>query len=202
MERAATAGFAAGVAMMIGGALGAVSNSGPAPQASLDIGIMNPMIGGQAMMPGRDIAENIAASPMHTRLAQALAQTGVVKVLKARGKLTLFAPTDAAFAAAGHLSPDELARQLSYLIVPGSYDSASLLRAINGHDGEFRLRTAEGGTLIARMNGPTNILLQDEKGNTADIAIYDIYDSNGVIHVVDRMLEPGTPSQKMASSRN
>src|SRR6185312_14746772 len=99
MKRAATAGFAAGVAMMIGGALGAVSGSDPAPRAMLDTGIMNPMIDGQAMLPERDIAENLAASPLHTKMAQALKETGVAAALKTNGEFTVFAPTNAAFTA-------------------------------------------------------------------------------------------------------
>jgi len=187
--------------MMIGGALGAVSNGGPAPGALLDTAVMNPMIAGQAMLPGRDIADNLAASPIHTRLTKALVQTGEVSALKADGKFTIFAPTDAAFAQAGAMTKAELARRISYLIVPGAYDSATLLRMINEHGGDLRLRTAEGSTLIVRMNGPTNIMLQDEKGNIADIAIYDVYDSNGVIQVVDRLLEPGGPPHRVAAAR-
>ena len=198
MKRAATAGFAAGIAMMIGGALGAVSNTDPAPQAQREAGIMNPMIGGQAMIPSRDIADNLAASPMHTHLAAALKQTGVGTALKTNGEFTIFAPTNAAFTKAGHMSGAALARHISYLIVPGTYDSATLLRMINEHGGDLRLRTADGGTLIAKMNGPTNIVLQDEKGHVANIAIYDIYNSNGVIQVIDRMLEPGAPSNQVA----
>jgi len=54
---------------------------------------------------------------------------------------------------------------MSYLVVPGKYDSEALLRVISEGDGEAKLRTAEGGVLVARMNGPTNILLMDERGN-------------------------------------
>ncbi len=60
------------------------------------------------------------------------------------------------------------------------------------------MRTVEGGVLVARMNGPTNMILMDENGNTADIAIYDVYDKNGVMHVVDHMLEPGAGSRQVA----
>lgn len=201
MKHAATAGFAAGVAMMIGGALGAVSNTDPTPKALPGIGIINPMVGGQAMLADRDIADNLAASPMHTKLAAALKQTGIVSALKTNGEFTVFAPTNAAFAAAGKMSKAQLARQLSYMIVPGSYDSATLLRLINEQGGSLSLHTAEGGTLIAKMNGPTNIVLEDEKGNSADIAIYDVHDSNGVIQVVDHMLQPGSPSRQVASAQ-
>jgi uncharacterized surface protein with fasciclin (FAS1) repeats len=198
MKRAAIAGFAAGAAMMIGGALAAVSgNEKIVPETNYEL--MNPMIGGQAMLPDRDIMENIAASPMHSALALALKDSGVAGALKSNGQFTVFAPTNAAMAAAGPQSNAAMARRMSYLIVPGKYDSATLLRVINEAGGEAKLRTAEGGVLTARMNGPTNIVIMDEKGNTADIAIYDVHDRNGIIHVVDRTLEPAGPSRQVAA---
>lgn len=198
MKRAAVAGFAAGIAMMIGGALGAVSTSDPQPVAGANSSIMNPMIGGQAMLPGRDIMENLSASPMHSRLAAAMTESGVGAALKADGQFTVFAPTNAAFAAAGLQAKSTLARRMSYLIVPGKYDSAALLRAISEAGGEARLRTAEGGILVARMNGPTNIAIMDEKGTTANIAIYDVRDRNGIMHVVDSMITPSGPASQVA----
>jgi len=200
MKRIAVAAFAAGAAMMVGGALGAVSHSDPSPVPDVNIEIMNPMIGGQAMMSDRDILDNISASPMHATLVAALKDSGVADALKANGQFTVFAPTDAALSAAGVRSRSDksnMGRRLSYLIVPGRYDSKALLKAINEGGGEARLRTAEGGTLVARMNGPTNIMMADERGNIADIAIYDVRDKNGIVHVVDHMLEPGGghPSQ-------
>jgi uncharacterized surface protein with fasciclin (FAS1) repeats len=198
MKRAAVAGFAAGIAMMIGGALGAVSTSDPSPVADVNANIMNPMIGGQAMLPGRDILENLSASPMHSRLTAAMTESGVAAALEADGQVTLFAPTNAAFAAAGPQSKSTLARRMSYLIVPGKYDSAALLRVISEAGGEARLRTAEGGILLARMNGPTNIVVMDEKGMTANIAIYDVRDRNGIMHVVDSMITPSGPASQVA----
>jgi uncharacterized surface protein with fasciclin (FAS1) repeats len=203
MKRVAVAGFAAGVAMMIGGALGAISHSdrGPSdsrPMADNNTEIMNPMIGGQAMLPDRDIMENITASPMHSAFAAALKDTGVAVALKASGQFTVFAPTNAAFAAQGVQSKSSMARRMSYLIVPGKYDSQALLKAISEAGGDAKLRTAEGGVLVARMNGPTNIVVMDEKGNIADIAIYDVRDKNGIVHVVDRTLEPGGPARQVA----
>ena len=199
MQRAAVAGFAAGIAMAIGGALGAVSNTDPKPAPEAGSFTMNPMIGGQAMLPDRDIMENISASPMHSSLVAALKDSGVAGALKATGQFTVFAPTNAAMAAAGAQPKASQARRMSYLIVPGKYDSQALLRVINEAGGEARLRTAEGGVLIARMNGPTNIVVMDEKGNIADIAIYDVRDKNGIVHVVDRVLEPSGPTRQMAA---
>jgi uncharacterized surface protein with fasciclin (FAS1) repeats len=199
MKRIAVAGFAAGAAMMIGGALGAVSNIDPKLVLDMGDGVMNPMIAGQAMMPDRDIMENMSASPMHTTFVNDLKETGVAAALKTNGQFTVFAPTNAAFAAAEPQTKAALARRMSYLIVPGRYDSQALLRQINEAGGEAKLRTAEGGTLVARLNGPTNIVLMDERGNTADIAIYDVHDKNGVVHVVDRVLEPGGPARQVAA---
>ena len=181
--------------MVVGGALGAVSRSDPKPVPDINIEIMNPMIGGQAMLPDRDIMDNISVSPMHSTLVAALRDSGVADALKANGQFTVFAPTNAAFTAAGiqakQVMPSNMGRRMSYLIVPGRYDSQALLKAINEGGGEARLRTAEGGTLLVRLNGPTNIMVMDERGNMADISIYDVRDKNGIVHVVDHMLEPG-----------
>jgi uncharacterized surface protein with fasciclin (FAS1) repeats len=206
MKRFAIAGFAAGAAMMIGGALAAVSNNAPVTpkaMAMLDGGVMNPMIGGQAMLPSRNLLDNISASPDHSMLAAAMRDSGVSDALKADGEFTVFAPTNTALASlsAQVLIHDkaQLARLMGYLVVPGKYNSQTLLKAIGEGGGEAKLRTVEGGVLLARMNGPTNIILMDENGNTADIAIYDVYDKNGVMHVVDHMLEPGAPARQMAN---
>jgi len=117
----------------------------------------------------------------------------VASALKANGQFTVFAPTDAAFAAAGAQFKSLLARQMSYLNVLGKYDAVALLRVINEAGGEAKLRTAQGGVLVARMNGPTNIQVINEKGNTANIAIYDVRDKNGIVHVVDHLIEPAGP---------
>jgi uncharacterized surface protein with fasciclin (FAS1) repeats len=189
---------------MIGGALGAVSDavpSEPKVPAAADAGVMNPMIDGQAMLPGRNLLENISASPDHSTLVAAMKNSGVSEALKSGGQFTVFAPTNAAMPAQ-MLGRDkaQLARLMGYLVVPGKYDSQTLLKAIGEGGGEAKLRTVEGGILVARMNGPTNVILMDERGDTADIAIYDVYDKNGVLHVVDRMLEPGASARQIATN--
>lgn len=206
MKRMMIAAFAGGAAMMIGGALGAVSNQShrPSLKAMVDAngGVMNPMIAGQAMLPNRSLMENLSASPEHSMLAAAMRESGVESALKSDGQFTVFAPTNAALStgAARETQQDKarLARLMGYLVVPGKYDSQALLRAIGEGGGQAKLRTVEGGVLVARMNGPTNVILMDEKGATADIAIYDVYDKNGVLHVVDHMLEPGMASRQLA----
>ena len=206
VKRMMIAGFSAGAAMMIGGALGAVTNqsfsSQPKPIIGTDSDVMNPMVGGQAMLPNRNLLENISASPEHTTLVAAMKESGIADALKSNGEFTVFAPTNMALstlpARALEQNKAQLARMMGYLVVPGKYDSQALLRLIGEGGGEAKLRTVEGGVLVARMNGPTNVVLMDEKGDTADIAIYDIYDKNGVMHVVDHMLEPGMGSRQVA----
>jgi len=203
MKRIAIAGLAAGAALMIGGALGAVSHVGPEPSRPMvdpSAEIMNPMIDGQAMLPGRNLLENISLSSEHTVLAAAMKNSGIADALKANGEFTVFAPTNAVLPAQLLArDKDQLARLMAYLVVPGKYDSQTLLKAIGEGGGQAKLRTIEGGVLLAKLNGPTNIILMDEKGNSADIAIYDIYDKNGVMHVVDHMLEPGTAPHQVAA---
>jgi uncharacterized surface protein with fasciclin (FAS1) repeats len=201
------AGLAAAAVMTVGGALGAVSNGSAADQPKAivdqDGGVMNPMVGGQAMLPSRSLLENISASPQHTMLAAAMKESGVASALKGDGEFTVFAPTNIALASlparASEQNKVQLARMMGYLVVPGRYDSQTLLRVIGEGGGRAKLRTVEGGVLIARLNGPTNVVLMDEKGETADISIYDIYERNGVIQVVDHALEPGTALGQMAS---
>ncbi len=204
MKRTVIAGFAAGAAMMIGGALGAVSpgmiSGAPKPLLDSSAGVMNPMVAGQAMLASRSAMENIAASPDHTALAAALAKSGIGDALKGEGQFTVFAPSNLALGDTAGKSQAQLARAMGYLVVPGKYDSQTLLKVIGEGGGEARLKTVQGGVLLAKMNGPTNIILMDEKGRTADIAIYDVYDRNGVMHVVDRMLEPGAVTHQVASN--
>jgi uncharacterized surface protein with fasciclin (FAS1) repeats len=205
MKNFAIAGFAAGAAMMIGGALAAVSTTPSAKvMAVATSDVMNPMVAGQAMLANRNLLENISASPDHSTLVAVMKESGVSDALKADGEFTVFAPTNAAMAAlpAQLLGRDkaQMARLMGYLVVPGKYDSQKLLKAIGEGGGQARLRTIEGGILLARMNGPTNVVLVDEKGNTADISIYDVYDKNGVMHVVDHMLEPGASSRQVAAN--
>ena len=155
------------------------------------------------MLPNRNLLENISASPDHTTLAAAMKESGVADALKGNGQFTVFAPTNAALstlpARALEQNKAQLARMMGYLVVPGKYDSQALLRVIGEGGGQAKLRTVEGGVLVARMNGPTNVILMDEKGDTADIAIYDVYDKNGVMHVVDHMLEPGMAARQVAA---
>ena len=157
------------------------------------------MVGGQAMFRTRDIVDNAINSADHTTLVAAVKAAGLVETLKGEGPFTVFAPTNAAFAALPEgtvptlLEPrtkDQLTRVLTYHVVPGRYDVAALMKAIKKGDGKASLKTASGETLWVMMNGDRNVIVRDAKGGVANISTYDVIQSNGIIHVVDKVLLP------------
>jgi uncharacterized surface protein with fasciclin (FAS1) repeats len=79
---------------------------------------------------------------------------------------------------------------LTYHVVPGAYDSTKLRQMIVEGHGAATLKTVEGETLTITMNGSSNMLVKDAKGDIADITISDVTQSNGVIHVIDKVLLP------------
>jgi uncharacterized surface protein with fasciclin (FAS1) repeats len=79
---------------------------------------------------------------------------------------------------------------LTYHVVPGRYTSVDLDKSIREGNGAATLKTASGGTLTLAKNGERNITVTDETGAVADISVYDVLQSNGVIYSVDRVLMP------------
>jgi uncharacterized surface protein with fasciclin (FAS1) repeats len=157
-------------------------------------------VGGQPMLAGKDIVDNAVNSADHTALVAAVKAAGLVNTLKGPGPFTVFAPTNEAFAAlpAGTvpklLKPENkatLTKVLTYHVVPGRLDFDALQTMIMQGGGRATLTTVEGAPLIAMMNGPHNITLTDAKGGIARITTYDVYQSNGVIQVIDKVLMPG-----------
>jgi uncharacterized surface protein with fasciclin (FAS1) repeats len=159
----------------------------------------NPMVGGAPMYRSKNIVENAVNSADHTTLVAAVKAAGLVDTLSGKGPFTVFAPTNAAFdkLPAGTvqtlLMPENkgmLTKVLTYHVVAGRYDSKKLMQLIKKGGGQARLTTVSGGTLIARMNGMNGISLTDEKGGTSNVTTANVYQSNGVIHVVDTVLMP------------
>jgi uncharacterized surface protein with fasciclin (FAS1) repeats len=157
------------------------------------------MVGGQSMLPSRDIVDNAVNSADHTTLVAAVKAADLVQTLKGRGPFTVFAPVNDAFenlpegTVTTLLRPENkaaLAKVLTYHVVPGRHTAADLMRMIRQGNGSATLRTASGGTLTAMMNGPMNVSLRDESGNVASISTYDVLQSNGVIHVINKVLLP------------
>ena len=157
------------------------------------------MVGGEAMYPMKDIVDNAVNSKDHTTLVAAVKAAGLVETLKGAGPFTVFAPTNNAFSAlpagtvANLLKPENksaLTKVLTYHVVSGRYDAQAIEKLIKRGGGTAKLKTVSGGWLWASMNGPLNIVLKDESGNVANISTYDVIQSNGVIHVIDRVLLP------------
>ena len=158
-----------------------------------------PMVGGQAMFRSKDIIDNAVNSADHTTLVAAVKAAGLVETLKGAGPFTVFAPTNAAFSqlpegtVSSLLEPgnrQQLTKVLTYHVVAGRYDADALMKLIRKSRGEATLTTVNGASLRLRMNGERNIVVRDARGDVADISTYDVTQSNGVIHVVDKVLLP------------
>ncbi len=168
----------------------------PTPAAARSDAVI---VGGQPMLPNRTIVANAVNSQDHETLVAAVKAAGLVDTLQGSGPFTVFAPTDAAFAELPPGTVETLTRPenkqaltgiLTYHVVPGRLDMAALKQQIMAGNGSATLKTASGGTLTAMMNGTSNIAIRDVKGQVANVSTYDVYQSNGVIHVVDGVLLP------------
>ncbi|HEX8162588.1 MAG TPA: fasciclin domain-containing protein [Pyrinomonadaceae bacterium] len=158
----------------------------------------NPMVGGAAMYRSKTIVENALNSPIHTTLVAAVRAAGLVDTLSGKGPFTVFAPTNDAFAKlpAGTVDtlvmPENkaaLTRILTYHVVAGRYDSKKIAQLIKKGHGTATFTTVSGDKLMARMSG-NSVILVDEKGGTSTVTTADVYQSNGVIHVVDAVVMP------------
>lgn len=158
----------------------------------------DPEVGGAAMYPTKNIVANAVNSHDHTTLVTAVKAAGLVETLEGPGPFTVFAPVNAAFdkLPAGTVdtllkpeNKDQLVKVLTYHVVAGKVSSADLVKMIKKGDGKAELKTVEGGTLTATMMDG-KVMLTDEKGGMATVTIADVYQSNGVIHVVDSVLLP------------
>ena len=150
------------------------------------------------MYPSKNIVENAVNSKDHTTLVAAVKAAGLVETLASPGPFTVFAPTNAAFdklpagTVDGLLKPEAkntLTTVLTYHVVAGKMDSRMLMDAIKKGGGKATLTTVQGGRLTAMRKG-NGISVTDSKGGTAMVSIKDVYQSNGVIHVVDKVLMP------------
>lgn len=155
-------------------------------------------VGGQLMYPAKDIVDNAVNSADHSTLVAAVKAAGLVETLKGAGPFTVFAPTNDAFEnlPAGTvemlLKPEnksQLTAVLTYHVVAGRWSANDLRKMIKAGNGKAALKTVQGGTLWVMMNGD-NLVLQDAKGNWANITVANVFQSNGVIHVIDRVVMP------------
>jgi uncharacterized surface protein with fasciclin (FAS1) repeats len=159
---------------------------------------MTKMVGGAAMYPSRNIIQNAVNSKDNTTLVTAVKAAGLVDTLEGTGPFTVFAPTNAAFAQLPPgtvktlLEPDnkgELTTILTYHVVPGHLTTADLRDAVKKGGGQATLKTVQGEPLTITEKGMA-FDITDAKGHTARITIADVLQSNGVIHVINKVLMP------------
>ena len=188
--------IAASVTVLLSACAGGMSNSGMTN--SQMSGGPSVMVGGAAMLPTKDIIDNAVNSKDHTTLVAAVKAAGLVETLKTPGPFTVFAPTNAAFDAlpagtvATLLKPENkalLTKILTAHVVSGKLDAASLAQRVTAGNGRATLTTVSGDALVVTTSG-SNVMVTDEKGGTATVSIANVYQSNGVIHVVNKVLVP------------
>jgi len=155
-------------------------------------------VGGAPMYPSKNIVANAVNSKDHTTLVAAVKAAGLVETLQGDGPFTVFAPTNAAFdkLPAGTVEtlvkPENkgtLTTVLTYHVVAGKLDAKELMKWVKKGNGTAELKTVQGGKLWIMQNDK-GLWVKDEKGATAMITIKDVYQSNGVIHVIDQVLMP------------
>ena len=162
-------------------------------------GTNNPVVGGKEMYPAKNIIQNAVNSADHTTLVAAVKAAGLVDTLEGPGPFTVFAPTNQAFdkLPAGMVDslfkPENkslLTKVLTYHVVAGRLSSSDLLKKIRDGNGTAEITTVEGGKLWVMLHDGKHIMLKDEKGGTALVTIADVFQSNGVIHVIDTVVMP------------
>lgn len=156
------------------------------------------MVGGAPMYPSKNIVENAVNSKDHTTLVAAVKAAGLVETLQSDGPFTIFAPTNQAFDGlpAGTvdklLKPDmkqQLTGVLTYHVVSGRLDSKTLMKMVREGGGKAMLTTVQGEKLTV-MQGEKGLWVVDAKGGKAWVSTKDVYQKNGVIHVIDHVLMP------------
>ncbi|MGO4438715.1 fasciclin domain-containing protein [Rhizobium sp. RAF56] len=158
----------------------------------------NPVVGGAPMYASKNIVENAVNSKDHTTLVAAVKAAGLVGTLEGAGPYTVFAPTNKAFDALPPgtvdtlLKPENKAKLTKILtchVVAGDELSAAVKKMAMSAGGEYDLKTV-GGCTIKAIDKGGKLTLTDENGGVAHITVADVKQSNGVIHVVDKVLLP------------
>ena len=158
----------------------------------------NPIVGGKEMFPSKNIIQNAVNSADHTTLVAAVKAAGLVETLQGPGPFTVFAPTNAAFAKLptgtvdSLLKPDmkpTLTKVLTYHVVAGKWSADDLMKKIKDGNGTAELTTVAGGKLWAMIKDG-KVVLKDEKGGMSTVTQANVFQSNGVIHVIDTVVMP------------
>lgn len=194
MKRTAQAALLAAASTLL---LAACSNAEEAPPPA-EAAPADAMAPAQTTEAGTIVAVAQGA-PDFSTLVSAVQAADLVSTLNGAGPFTVFAPTNAAFAKVpaatleGLLAPAgkaDLTKILTYHVVPGRVDAATLTQQIQTGNGTATLTTVEGGTLTARVGAGGSVTLTDEAGNVSTVTQTDIAASNGVIHAIDTVVMP------------
>jgi uncharacterized surface protein with fasciclin (FAS1) repeats len=184
-------------AMMLG--LIALGAAGIGSVATTVFADSNPMVGGAAMYPTKNIIENAVNSKDHTTLVAAVKAAGLVETLSGPGPFMVFAPTNDAFAKlpAGTVdtllkpeNKEKLVKILTSHVVGKAVMSDAINKMVDDDKGAHPVKTLSGAMLMAKKNKDGKLTLTDENGGTATVTIADVKQSNGVIHVIDAVLLP------------
>ena len=160
----------------------------------------NPMVGGAPMLDSKNIIENAVNSADHTTLVAAVKAAGLVETLEGPGPFTVFAPTNEAFAAlpAGTvdnlLKPENKATLVKILtchVIAAKALSSDVMSMVKADGGKHVVDTVGGCKLTLQTTADgKGVTVTDESGGVANVTIADVVQSNGVIHVVDKVLLP------------
>jgi uncharacterized surface protein with fasciclin (FAS1) repeats len=161
---------------------------------------MTVMVGGAAMYPSKNIVENAVNSKDHTTLVAAVKAAGLVDTLEGAGPFTVLAPTNEAFAALPKGTVDTLLKPenkdmlvgiLTYHVIPGKMTEQDIAAKVDEMGGSYTVKTVAGGELTFKRMGKSHLTVTDAKGDVANITIANVIQSNGVIHVINKVLLPG-----------
>jgi uncharacterized surface protein with fasciclin (FAS1) repeats len=180
--------------------LAAAMSFGAAVVAPPSFAEMTVMVGGAPMYPTKNIVENAVNSKDHTTLVAAVKAAGLVDTLEGAGPFTVFAPTNEAFAKLPKGTVDTLSKPenkdklvavLTYHVVPGHLTAQDLADKVDQGGGQAMLKTVQGEDLTVKRQGRSHLTITDSKGDMAMITISNVMQSNGVIHVINKVLIPG-----------
>lgn len=144
------------------------------------------------------IVDVAAANPDFTTLVAAVTAAGLAETLSSEGPFTVFAPNNAAFdklpagTVEGLLKPESIEKLkavLTYHVVAGKFDAATVIDAINKNNGKYSVTTVQGGTIVLSLKDD-KVMLTDANGGTSTVILADVAASNGVIHAIDTVVMP------------
>jgi uncharacterized surface protein with fasciclin (FAS1) repeats len=162
-------------------------------------GIKTKVVNGAIMANNHNIIQNVARAKDYTTLFTAIKTAGLTETFESKGPITIFAPTNTAFAKlpAGKLDTlltpahkYELSSVITYHAIAGKVSAKDISRNIREHKGVATYITLAGSKLAATIDANRNIVLTDETGGQTTISQFDVEQSNGMLHVVNNEIIP------------